>query len=95
MSQLDAIEAELRAAMLLTGSRDLAALRRAPRVILGPLAAWIDSSPARQVGSSTASSDGDRARWGASARRDEDVPARIARSWEIGFSLFKVIDRWC
>jgi isopentenyl-diphosphate delta-isomerase len=42
MAQLDAIETELRAAMLLTGSRDLAALRRAPRVILGSLAAWID-----------------------------------------------------
>jgi isopentenyl-diphosphate Delta-isomerase len=42
MSQLDAIETELRAAMLLTGSRDLAALRRAPRVVLGPLSAWID-----------------------------------------------------
>jgi isopentenyl-diphosphate delta-isomerase len=41
MSQLDAIETELRAAMLLTGSRDLAALRRAPRVIQGSLAGWI------------------------------------------------------
>ena len=37
---LDGIEAELRAAMLLTGSRDLAALRRAPRVI-ARLATWI------------------------------------------------------
>jgi isopentenyl diphosphate isomerase/L-lactate dehydrogenase-like FMN-dependent dehydrogenase len=40
MSQLDAIETELRAAMLLTGSRDLAALRRAPRVVLEPLVSW-------------------------------------------------------
>jgi isopentenyl-diphosphate delta-isomerase len=38
---LDAIESELRAAMLLTGSRDLAALRRAPRVVVGELASWI------------------------------------------------------
>ncbi len=42
ISQLDAIETELRAAMLLTGSRDLAALRRCPRVILGALAGWIE-----------------------------------------------------
>jgi isopentenyl diphosphate isomerase/L-lactate dehydrogenase-like FMN-dependent dehydrogenase len=35
------VEAELRAAMLLTGSRDVAALRRAPRVVVGELAAWI------------------------------------------------------
>ncbi len=41
ISKLDAIEAELRAAMLLTGSRDLTALRRSPRVILGSLAGWI------------------------------------------------------
>jgi isopentenyl-diphosphate delta-isomerase len=38
---LDGFEAELRAAMLLTASRDLAALRRAPRVIVGELAAWM------------------------------------------------------
>jgi isopentenyl-diphosphate delta-isomerase len=38
---LDAVEAELRSAMLLTGSRDVAALRRAPRVVVGELAAWI------------------------------------------------------
>lgn len=37
---LDGIEAELRAVMLLTASRDVAALRRAPRVIVGELAAW-------------------------------------------------------
>ena len=38
---LDGVLAELRAAMLLTGSRDLASLRRAPRVIGGDLSAWI------------------------------------------------------
>jgi isopentenyl-diphosphate delta-isomerase len=38
---LDEVEAELRAAMLLTGSRDLAALRRAPRVVVGELASWM------------------------------------------------------
>jgi isopentenyl-diphosphate delta-isomerase len=41
MTYLDGVEAELRAAMLLTGSRDLAMLRRAPRVVVGELAAWI------------------------------------------------------
>jgi isopentenyl-diphosphate Delta-isomerase len=41
LSQLDAIEAELRAAMLLTGCRSLAELRRVPRVILPPLSAWV------------------------------------------------------
>jgi isopentenyl-diphosphate delta-isomerase len=35
------VEHELRAVMLLTGSRDLAALRRAPRVIASELASWI------------------------------------------------------
>jgi isopentenyl-diphosphate delta-isomerase len=38
---LEAMESELRAAMLLTASRDLAALRRAPRVIAGELSAWL------------------------------------------------------
>jgi isopentenyl-diphosphate delta-isomerase len=38
---LDGVEAELRAAMLLTGSRDLAALRRAPRVVVGELSSWL------------------------------------------------------
>ncbi len=38
---LDAVEAELRAVMLLTGSRDVAALRRAPRVVVGELASWL------------------------------------------------------
>jgi isopentenyl-diphosphate delta-isomerase len=37
----DGIEAELRAAMLLTGSRNLAALARAPRLITGELAQWL------------------------------------------------------
>jgi len=39
---LDAVLAELRAAMLLTGSADLAALRRAPRVLGGDLSSWVD-----------------------------------------------------
>jgi isopentenyl-diphosphate delta-isomerase len=44
---LDAVETELRAAMLLTGSRDLASLRRAPRVVVGELASWMSQlSPA-------------------------------------------------
>lgn len=37
----DGVERELRAVMLLTGSRDVAALRRAPRVIVGELERWI------------------------------------------------------
>jgi len=41
VSFLDGVETELRAAMLLTGSRDVAALRRAPRVVVGELGAWI------------------------------------------------------
>ena len=39
---VDAIVRELRAAMLLTGSRDLRALARARRVIKGELSLWID-----------------------------------------------------
>jgi isopentenyl-diphosphate delta-isomerase len=39
---LDGVESELRAAMLLTGSRDLGALRRAPRVVTGELRTWLD-----------------------------------------------------
>ncbi|MGO8993933.1 MAG: type 2 isopentenyl-diphosphate Delta-isomerase [Polyangiaceae bacterium] len=39
---VDAIVRELRAAMLLTGSRDLRALARARRVIKGELALWIE-----------------------------------------------------
>ena len=38
---LDGVENELRAAMLLTGSGDLASLRRAPRVVVGELSAWL------------------------------------------------------
>lgn len=38
---LDAVEDELRAVMLLTGARDLVALRKVPRVVVGELAAWI------------------------------------------------------
>ena len=40
---LQAIEASLRSAMLLTGSVDVAALRRKPRVLTGTLPAWIAS----------------------------------------------------
>jgi isopentenyl-diphosphate delta-isomerase len=42
MAFLDRVEAELLAAMLLTGSRNLAALRSAPRVLVGELPAWLD-----------------------------------------------------
>jgi isopentenyl-diphosphate delta-isomerase len=38
---LEAVETELRAAMLLTGSRDISALGRAPRVVLGELGSWL------------------------------------------------------
>lgn len=41
----DRIESELRSALLLTGSADLAALRRTPRVLTGELKDWLDSSP--------------------------------------------------
>ncbi|MBL8603704.1 MAG: type 2 isopentenyl-diphosphate Delta-isomerase [Myxococcales bacterium] len=37
----DEVEAELRAAMLLTGSGDVAALQRCPRVIVGELERWV------------------------------------------------------
>jgi len=39
---LDRVEAELAAAMLLTGSRTLEALRNAPRVLVGELSTWVD-----------------------------------------------------
>ena len=42
MSALDRVEGELRAAMLLTGSRDVAALRKAPKVVQGALCAWVE-----------------------------------------------------
>lgn len=42
MEFLDRIEAELRAAMLLTGSRSLAALRNTPRVLVGELSTWVE-----------------------------------------------------
>lgn len=45
---LDGVESELRAAMLLTGSRNLAALRRAPRVVGGGLRAWVDQLSPRE-----------------------------------------------
>jgi isopentenyl-diphosphate delta-isomerase len=38
---MEAIETEFRAAMLLTGSPDVAALRRAPRVVVGELGSWM------------------------------------------------------
>jgi isopentenyl-diphosphate delta-isomerase len=38
---LHRVESELAAAMLLTGSRDLAALRNAPRVLVGELPTWL------------------------------------------------------
>jgi isopentenyl-diphosphate Delta-isomerase len=41
----DGVEAELRAALLLTGARDLAALRRVPRVISGELKDWLAQTP--------------------------------------------------
>ncbi|MEO8902113.1 MAG: type 2 isopentenyl-diphosphate Delta-isomerase [Polyangiaceae bacterium] len=41
----DGVEAELRAALLLTGSANIAALRRAPRVITGELKDWLAHTP--------------------------------------------------
>jgi isopentenyl-diphosphate delta-isomerase len=38
---LDSVERELRTAMLLTGSRDVAALRKAPRVLSPELIGWL------------------------------------------------------
>ena len=42
LEMLDGVESELRAAMLLTASRDLDALRRAPRILGAELTSWID-----------------------------------------------------
>jgi len=41
----DGIEAELRAALLLTGSASLVALRQAPRIIVGELKDWLAHQP--------------------------------------------------
>ena len=41
LALLDGVENELRAAMLLTASRNVAALRRAHRVVVGELATWV------------------------------------------------------
>ena len=41
----DGVEAELRAALLLIGSKDIAALRLAPRVIIGELKDWLAHTP--------------------------------------------------
>lgn len=41
---LDGVEAELRAIMLLTGSRNVAALRKAPRIVGGELRIWLDQA---------------------------------------------------
>lgn len=40
----DAVERELRAVMLLTGSRDVASLRKAPRVLGSELKAWLEQA---------------------------------------------------
>ncbi len=39
---LDGVERELRTALLLVGAPDVAALRRAPRVLLGELKSWVE-----------------------------------------------------
>nr|MCU0659327.1 alpha-hydroxy-acid oxidizing protein [Polyangiaceae bacterium] len=39
---LDSVEAELRAVMLLVGAPDIPSLRRAPRVLVGELRAWVE-----------------------------------------------------
>jgi isopentenyl-diphosphate delta-isomerase len=38
---LSAIESELRAAMLLVGAADVAALQQCPRIVVGELQAWL------------------------------------------------------
>ena len=47
---LERVENELRMAMLLTGSRDLAALRTAPRTIAEPLRGWLSPAAAPSAG---------------------------------------------
>lgn len=44
VAYLEGVERELRAIMLLTGSRDVAALRKAPRIVGGELRLWIDQA---------------------------------------------------
>jgi isopentenyl-diphosphate Delta-isomerase len=41
---LDGVEAELSAAMLLTGAADVTSLKRAAKIVTGELAAWLDPS---------------------------------------------------
>jgi isopentenyl-diphosphate Delta-isomerase len=41
---LEGVEAELRAVMLLTGSRNIAALRKAKKVVGGELRIWLDQA---------------------------------------------------
>jgi isopentenyl-diphosphate delta-isomerase len=41
LAYLDGVEHELRAAMLLTGSKNVGALRRTPRVVVGELSSWL------------------------------------------------------
>ena len=43
LSFLDGVVAELRAIMLLTASKDLAALRKAPRLLGAELRSWLDA----------------------------------------------------
>jgi isopentenyl-diphosphate delta-isomerase len=42
LAYLDQVIVELRTAMLLTGSADVAALRRAPRILAGELSLWVE-----------------------------------------------------
>lgn len=42
---LEGVEAELRAAMLLVGAKDLASLRQAPKIVTGELRAWVEQKP--------------------------------------------------